>query len=116
MRDLSEIERPPELTDDRLRLRAVRPGDKAAVVAALNDPLAGRFLWQSPFPYADTDFDEFHSASRTFWSDLRLSVWIVEDAASGTLLACVSLSLDPEREAGELGYWAAPAARGERAG
>ena len=112
MRDFDQIEGPPELTDGRLRLRALRPDDKGAFVAALNDPLAGRFLWRPPFPYSGADFDEFYSASLTYWDDFGMSLWVVADAASDEVLACISLSVDPEREAGELGYWAGPAARG----
>ena len=41
MKDLTQIEAPPELSDGRLRLRALRPEDKPAVVAALNDELCG---------------------------------------------------------------------------
>lgn len=112
MRNLAELPGPPELIQGRLRLRALRPDDKAAVVAALNDPLAGRFLWRPPFPYAGADFDEFYSSSLTFWDEFGLSLWIVADATSDAVLACISLSIDLEREAGELGYWSAPGARG----
>ena len=56
---------PPELTDGRLRLRALRADDKATVVAALNDELVGRFLYQPPFPYEDSDFDEWFTARAT---------------------------------------------------
>ena len=112
MRDFDQIEGPPELTDGRLRLRALRPDDKRAFVAALNDPLAGRFLWRPPFPYSEADFDQFYSTSLTYWDDFGMSLWVVADAASDDVLACISLSVDPEREAGELGYWAGPGARG----
>ena len=37
MRDLSEIERPPELTDGVVRLRAPREADRAETVRAFND-------------------------------------------------------------------------------
>ena len=59
MRDLDEIQAPPELSDGRLRLRALRPEDKPAVVRGLNDPECGRFLWQPPYPYTEADFDDF---------------------------------------------------------
>jgi RimJ/RimL family protein N-acetyltransferase len=112
MRDLDELPGPPELTDGRVRLRALGRDDKAAVVAGLNDPLAERFLWRPPFPYSDADFDEFYSASLTFWDDFGLSLWVVADATSDAVLGEISLSIHPEREAGELGYWASPQARG----
>ena len=46
--------------------------DKPAVVAALNDPECGRFLWRPPFPYTDADFEEFYATRATAWT-ARLS-------------------------------------------
>jgi RimJ/RimL family protein N-acetyltransferase len=112
MKDFDEMEGPPELSDGRVRLRALLPGDKDAVVLALNDPLSGRFLWRPPFPYSGADFDEFYSASLTFWEDFGLSVWIVAGADDDAVLGNISLSVNPERESGELGYWTTPQARG----
>ena len=65
MRDFDELTGPPELVQGRLRLRALRADDKASVVAALNDPLAGRFLWRPPFPYAGSDFGVSSTPLRT---------------------------------------------------
>jgi RimJ/RimL family protein N-acetyltransferase len=112
VRDLTEIERPPELSDGRLRLRALRPEDKPAVVAALNDELCGRFLWQPPYPYAEADFDEFHAGRGSAWAASHDAYWTVADAADGSVLAGISLGFLPLHEAGELGYWTAPWARG----
>ena len=111
MRDLTEIAEPPELTDGRLRLRALRPEDKPAVVAALNDELSARFLWQPPFPYTEADFDEFHGAKAAAWPEEPDAFWIAADAADDSVLAAISLHLHPETETGEIGYWCGPWAR-----
>ena len=111
MRDLSEIESPPELTDGRLRLRALRPGDKAAVVAALNDELAARFLWRPPFPYAESDFDEWLAIAADGWQKERAAHWAIADERD-EWIGGISLEVFAERETGEIGYQVAPWARG----
>ena len=111
MRDLSEIESPPELTDGRLRLRALRAEDKAAVVAALNDELVGRFLWQPPFPYNDSDFDEWFSARDDRWANGRHANWAITRAGEGDWLGSIGIDVVGERQAGEIGYHVGPWAR-----
>jgi RimJ/RimL family protein N-acetyltransferase len=110
--DLSEITTLPELSDGRLRLRALRPEDKPAVVRGLNDPECGRFLWAPPYPYTDADFDEFYAGRPTDWSEERNAFWIVADADSDEVLAAISLDVRKELESGEIGYWCGPWARG----
>jgi len=114
MRDLRQIAHPPELGDGRVRLRHVHEKDRAAVVRALNDPVAGRFLTRPPFPYLDEHFDEWlalatsgrgvHEAQATHWS--------IVDAGDDSYLGGASLEIAAEREAGEIGYQVAPWARG----
>jgi RimJ/RimL family protein N-acetyltransferase len=111
VRDLSEIESPPELTDGRLRLRALRAEDKAAVVAALNDELVGRFLWQPPFPYNDSDFDEWFSARDDRWANGRHANWAITRAGEGDWLGSIGIDVVGERQAGEIGYHVGPWAR-----
>ena len=111
MRDLNEIESLPELTDGRLRLRALRPGDKAAVVAALNDELAARFLWRPPFPYAESDFDEWLAIAADGWQKERAAHWAIADERD-EWIGGLSLEVFAERETGEIGYQVAPWARG----
>ncbi len=112
MRDLSEITDLPELSDGRLRLRALRPEHQPAVVAGLNDPECGRFLWKPPYPYTDADFDEFYSMQPTAWSEGRNAFWTITDAGDGSVLGAISIGLEEERETGEIGYWCGPWARG----
>ena len=111
MRDLSEIESLPGLTDGSLRLRALRAEDKAAVVAALNDELVGRFLWQPPFPYTDSDFDEWFAGAEDRWATERHANWVVTSVAEDEWLASIGLVIAEERQAGEIGYHVGPWAR-----
>jgi RimJ/RimL family protein N-acetyltransferase len=111
MKDLTQIDRPPELTDGRLRLRALRPEDKQAVVRGLNDPECVRFLWQPPFPYTEADFEEFHGTKAAAWPREPNAYWIAADTDDDSVLAAISLDLHPETEIGEIGYWCGSWAR-----
>ena len=111
MKDLTEIGEPPELTDGRLRLRALRPEDKPAVVAGLNDPDCGRFLWKPPYPYSDADFDDFYATRPTAWSEGLDAFWTITDDGDASVLGAISPTVDEELESGEIGYWCGPWAR-----
>jgi len=111
MRDLDDIEKPPELGDGRLRLRALRPEDKPAVVRGLNDPECGRFLLAPPYPYADSDFDDFLALQVTAWPERRDAFWTISDADTGEVLGAISIGVSEQLESGEIGYWCGPWAR-----
>jgi RimJ/RimL family protein N-acetyltransferase len=89
----------------------LRPGDKAAVVAALNDELAARFLWRPPFPYAESDFDEWLAIAAGGWQNERAAHWAIADERD-EWIGGISLEVCEERQAGEIGYQVAPSARG----
>lgn len=112
MRDLSEIERPPELTDGLVRLRPPLETDRADTVRALNDEVAGRFLYRVPYPYASDDFDTWLDMSATGWAQKRDAHWNIARADDDAYLGGVSLMVKEDRFAGELGYQVAPWARG----
>ncbi|MGE5228918.1 MAG: GNAT family N-acetyltransferase [Deltaproteobacteria bacterium] len=111
MKDLTQIERPPELSDGRLRLRALRPEHKPAVVRGLNDPECGRFLWQPPYPYTEADFDDFLDLQKSAWAERREAFWTITDDQDGGVLGAISMSLEERRQTGEIGYWCGPWAR-----
>ena len=111
MRDLSEIDSLPELSDGRLRLRALRAEDKAAVVVALNDELVGRFLWQPPFPYSESDFDEWFASRDARWKDDRHANWSITRVGEDDWLGSIGIDITEERQAGEIGYHVGPWAR-----
>ena len=111
MRDLAEIRTLPELSDGRLRLRALRPEDKPAVVRGLNDPECGRFLWAPPYPYAESDFDDFLELQKTAWPERRDAFWTITEAATGEVLGAISIDVSEQLESGEIGYWCGQWAR-----
>ena len=91
MKDLDEIKPLPELSDGRLRLRALRPEDKPAVVRGLNDPECGRFLWAPPYPYSESDFDDFLALQETAWPERRDAFWTITSEDDGSVLGAISL-------------------------
>ena len=112
MKDLGDIAHPPVLTDGVVRLRELRAADKAAVVKACNDGLVERFCYRVPYPYHENDFVEFLAYNEHFWVADLMANWTVVDPQSDELLAMISLEVLPLRQAGEIGYWCAPWARG----
>ena len=112
MRDLSEIERPPELTDGAVRLRAPREGDRAAAMVALNDDATTRFLDRLPKPYTNEDFDEWLEASVAAWAEEKTAHWHIADAGDDAYVGGAALMITAENASAELGCNVAPAARG----
>ena len=112
MKDLGDISHPPELSDGRIRLRRLQAADKAAVVKACNDGLISRYCYRVPFPYDESDFLEFLSYNEHYWERELVAGWAVVDAGDDALLAMISLQVVTVRQAGEIGYWCAPWARG----
>ncbi|MEE4274273.1 MAG: GNAT family N-acetyltransferase, partial [Thermoleophilia bacterium] len=114
MRDLSQVAQPPGLTDGRVRLRRVDEKDRDAVVKALNDPVAARFLTRPPFPYLDEHFDEWLelAASGRGLHEAQAAHWSIADADDDSYLGGASLEVAVWRDAGEIGYQVAPWARG----
>jgi RimJ/RimL family protein N-acetyltransferase len=112
MRDLSEIERPPELTDGVVRLRAPLEKDRADTVRALNDETSARFLYKVPFPYTSADFDAWVKMCATAWGETRDAHWNIARADDDSYLGGASLMIKEDRQAGELGYQVVPWARG----
>ena len=113
MKDLGDIAHPPELSDGRIRLRRLQAADKAAVVRACNDGLIERFCFRVPYPYEESDFMDFLSYNEHFWANELIANWTVVDVESDELLAMISLDVVALRQAGEIGYWCAPWARGK---
>lgn len=100
------------LTAGRLHLRPWEPADADAVRAACQDPEVQR--WTTvPAPYGRTDAETYvgtHSPAQ--WRNGTGAPFAVLDATDGALLASVALMSIGDGLA-EIGYWAAPAARGQ---
>ena len=90
----------PEITTERLLLRAVRPEDSAAVTAVMNDFEVSKWLAVVPYPYTQEDADwfgkEVQEGNFTAWY-----IWHGRDLVG-------SVGLDE----GSLGYWIARGAWG----
>ena len=113
MKDLGDIAHPPELSDGRVVLRRLRAADKAAVVKACNDGLIERYCFRVPFPYDESDFREFLTYNEHFWARELIANWTVVIPGDDEPLAMISLEVTAVRQAGEIGYWCAPWARGQ---
>jgi RimJ/RimL family protein N-acetyltransferase len=81
-------------------------------VRALNDEAAARFLFRVPYPYASKDFDAWLEMCANGWRKERAAHWNIAAATDDAYLGGVSLMLDEERAAAEIGYQVAPWARG----
>ena len=101
---------PVELSAGPIVLRPWRPDDADAVWAALQDQEIQ--LWNGGGVASRADAATF-VARRADWSGGDHASWAVVDGAGG-VLASVSLhSIDPVQSDAEIGYWTAPAARGQ---
>lgn len=99
------------LTDDRLVLRLPQEGDVPAITAACQDETLARFV-PVPVPYTEEHARSFVAERRDRWvAEDGEKTWAVTDTADGRLLAMVGLHA---RDASmrEIGFWAAPWARG----
>ncbi len=80
---------------------------------ACNDGLVERFCYRVPFPYDESDFMEFLAYNEHFWDRELIANWTVVNAGDDAPLAMISLDVAAVRQAGEIGYWCAPWARGQ---
>lgn len=102
-----------EITEDGLLLRPWRPTDADAVLRACQDPDIQR--WTTvPRPYLPEHAHGFVTeVAPRDWAAGTGAPFAVCDAATGELLgSCGLVSIDPGARSGEIGYWAAPWARG----
>jgi RimJ/RimL family protein N-acetyltransferase len=103
---------PVTLTDGRLLLRLPEPGDVPAITEACQDELTARFV-PVPLPYTEEHARTFVEQRPERWqADDGEMTWAITDAADGRLLGMVGLHA---RDASmrEIGFWAAPWARGQ---
>jgi RimJ/RimL family protein N-acetyltransferase len=94
-------------------LRTHRGSDVPRIVEGANDPETAWWLTQLPSPYTDRDAVDFLESSREAHATGEGVHWVVADPDTDLLLAQVSVfglgGSSPA--AGEIGYWAHPAAR-----
>ena len=105
----------PELHGDGVRLRALHARDAARVAQACTDPTTQHWLPSLPSPYTVAHAEEFIASRTEVEASGEELTWCVVDDAD-RCLAAVSLFLTGRGPgAGELGWWAHPAARGRGA-
>jgi len=110
VKDLKEIEEPPELSDGRLILRPYRPDDAPAVAAMCGDATALRWL-PMPDPYKLSDAEEWIADAGRRWREDRFATWVAVDAGDSGLLGSTSVRIDAESEKGDIGYLVERSAR-----
>ena len=101
----------PELTDGRVLLRGWRLSDAAALTAMARDEQCQRWCIGLPRPYSLVDAQHFIGTSKGAWELWGMARLAVVDVADQSLLASVAIKPLPEA-GGEIGYMAAPGARG----
>ncbi|MEV7609642.1 GNAT family protein [Microbacterium sp. NPDC089320] len=103
---------PVTLTTDRLTLHVPDASDVDAIVAACQDPEIPR--WTTvPSPYLRTDAEDYVRLIGEWWADGSQTIWCAY--RDQELVASIGLHrITPHHTGGEaeLGYWVAPAARG----
>ncbi|WP_245985243.1 GNAT family N-acetyltransferase [Streptomyces tateyamensis] len=103
---------PAVLETDRLLLRPPGPADVAPIFEICQDPEIQRWT-VVPSPYRQADAEFFvHTLAADGWRTGRYPSWCVIEKATGALVGTQSLAHRGPGSA-EVGYWAAPAARGK---
>jgi len=105
----------PGLSDGTLALRRWLPSDGPEVARACDDAETARWL-PVPVPYTERDGDSYVAQLVPgLWAEGAAVNVAVVDQAGGRLLGAVGLKLAHRDEGvGEIGYWVAPWARGQR--
>ncbi len=104
--------KPEPIETSAVRLRPLRADDAADVVAACNDPEIQRFLPALPRPYTREHALTWINDGAA-WAAGGAS-YAIADPAADRLLGTIGLHhVDTDRAQGEIGYWAAPWARGK---
>jgi RimJ/RimL family protein N-acetyltransferase len=102
-------------SDGVVVLRPFTLDDVAAVTAACQDPDIPRWTSAVPSPYTEHHAREWITTHPEAWARGTAANWAVVDATDGALLgACGLHDLDHQARQGEIGYWVAPWARGQR--
>ena len=104
MRDLTEIQTLPRLTDGRVVLRPWRADDAAAVAEMCDDEDVSRWMPLMPSPYTLRDGEEWVGDAQRKWHEERWANFAAEDAATNRLAGSCGLRIEPQHERGEIGY------------
>lgn len=104
----------PSLTDGDLTLRPWKGRDAEQVALACGDDQIARFT-RVPQPYQLADATAFIASAPQQWSARTgiLYAGVPTDALDQVLLSVGLIDVDAHDLVGEIGYWTAPAARGQ---
>ncbi|MBA3364611.1 MAG: GNAT family N-acetyltransferase [Actinobacteria bacterium] len=94
---------------DGLVLRAFTPADAPNIAAACRDADIARFIPLIPSPYTEEDARQYVDMVSS-WDAGERRAFAIADDESGELLGSIDVRLG---EIGSIGYWVAPAARGQ---
>lgn len=112
---MSEFRFPQEeLVTERLRLRAMSVDDAEDVAAACNEASTREFLPFLPSPYSVDDALTWINGQALHAYERGSAQWAITDKDTGRFLGVLGLPVvSPSRGSAEIGYWAAPWARGK---
>lgn len=95
----------PELTTERLRLRAFRPADADRVTALAGEREIARNTLNVPHPYERRDAEEWIAAHRGQMERREAATFAITLLGEPVVIGAVGLILDAGNDAAELGYW-----------
>ena len=102
----------PPLSDGTIALRAFRPNDVPAIVAACQDPEIQRWIPLIPVPYTEDDARGYVLMTLQSLQEGSSAELAIVDAAGDTLLGSIGIHLGTNPRRRSIGYWVAPEARG----
>lgn len=99
------MEKQPCLRTARLLLRPYDDADAAAVQRLAGDPLVADTTLTIPHPYPDGLAEMWIATHEAAWVQGRGAVFAVTLREGGELVGTVGLTIRPEENSAELGYW-----------
>lgn len=95
------------LLTDRLRLRALEPGDAPDLFRLINDFEVSKQLARVPFPYPRDLADEWILRTRACLGDGSAIQLAIAGRDESVLLGGIGIEIDRDKREAELGYWVA---------
>jgi 8-oxo-dGTP diphosphatase len=95
------------LLTERLRLRALEPGDAPELFRLINDFEVSKHLARVPFPYPRDLADEWIARTRACLGDGSAVQLAIAGRDDPVMLGGIGVEIDPEKREAELGYWIA---------
>lgn len=95
----------PEITTERLRLRAFRDADALHVQRLAGDRRIADTTSHVPHPYPDGIAEAWIATHEASWELGRGLALAVASRATDELLGAIGLTIKPEQKSAELGYW-----------